>query len=174
MNELRLNVPIARGAKGADVKRIQEWLGLNGRLVSIDTDFGPATQSAVKLFQTAKGLAATGVVDAATWTALVAPLSAALADIPVAGKTAGALTALWAQQQLLSRPREIGGQNRGSWVRVYMDGNEGTNYPWCAGFVSFCLVRACATAWDRPSARLVALDSCCLPPRLTASASQIL
>ena len=36
-----------------------------------DGNFGPATTTAVKQFQTDKGLPATGVVDAATWNALL-------------------------------------------------------------------------------------------------------
>jgi peptidoglycan hydrolase-like protein with peptidoglycan-binding domain len=36
-----------------------------------DGNFGPATTTAVKQFQTDKGLPSTGVVDAATWNALL-------------------------------------------------------------------------------------------------------
>ena len=43
-----------------------------------------------------------------------------------------------AQQELKSGAREIGGQNSGPWVRKYMKGNDGPNWPWQAGFVSWC------------------------------------
>lgn len=41
-------------------------------------------------------------------------------------------------------PREVGGPNRGPWVRLYMNGVEGQ--PWCAGFVSFVLTQGAAAA----------------------------
>ena len=50
-------------------------------------------------------------------------------------------------------PREIGGQNMGPWVRLYMDGREGAEFPWCAGFVCFVLAQACE-AMGRAMARL--------------------
>jgi hypothetical protein len=51
----------------------------------------------------------------------------------------------YAEQHLSQKPREIGGQNGGPWVRLYMDGNEGSAWPWCAGFASFILKQACST-----------------------------
>ncbi len=35
---------------------------------------------------------------------------------------------------------EIGGNNRGAYVRQYLNGRE--NLPWCAGFVSYCLKKS--------------------------------
>ena len=35
---------------------------------------------------------------------------------------------------------EIGGNNRGYYVRQYLNGKE--NLPWCAGFISYCFKRA--------------------------------
>ena len=37
---------------------------------------------------------------------------------------------------------EVGGANRGPWVRLYMDGNEGQPWAWCAGFVTYVLKAA--------------------------------
>jgi peptidoglycan hydrolase-like protein with peptidoglycan-binding domain len=54
------------GSSGAAVKVLQR--GLGGLVV--DGSFGSLTLTAVKRFQTAKGLAVTGVVDAKTWAAL--------------------------------------------------------------------------------------------------------
>lgn len=145
MQELKLATPVKRGDRNDAVKRVQEWVGLHGRVLAIDGDFGPATEAGVRMFQQASGLPGTGIVDAATWDALVAPLKRAVADIPTAGLTVGALTAAWARQQLASDAREIGGDNRGPWVRLYMSGRDGADQLWCAGFASFCLGRA-ATA----------------------------
>jgi peptidoglycan hydrolase-like protein with peptidoglycan-binding domain len=57
--------PLASGASGAAVAAVQRVLGLTA-----DARFGPLTRSAVSAFQTRRGLAVTGVVDAATWAAL--------------------------------------------------------------------------------------------------------
>jgi hypothetical protein len=47
-----------------------------------------------------------------------------------------------AEQHLEQHPREVGGQNKGPWVRLYMQGNEGSDWPWYAGFVSIILKQA--------------------------------
>lgn len=49
--------------------------------LSVDGDFGPATQSAVAQFQRQHGLAETGIVDTAVWKAL-SPLQLTEADVP--------------------------------------------------------------------------------------------
>src|SRR5262249_32944111 len=40
---------------------------------------------------------------------------------------------------------EIGGENCGPWVRLYMAGNEGPEWPWCAGFATWVLRQAAQT-----------------------------
>jgi len=143
MSEMQLERPLRRGDKHGQVKLIQEWLSLHRHHVAIDGDFGPATEVAVKDFQAQSGVGSTGVVDAATFGRLVAPMTAALAAIPAHGRPLGDLIVAYARQHLAQHPLEIGGQNRGPWVRLYMDGNEGQEWAWCAGFACFCLRRAC-------------------------------
>jgi peptidoglycan hydrolase-like protein with peptidoglycan-binding domain len=65
---------LARGARGAAVRQLQERLIALGYSVAGGADgiFGAGTAAAVQAFQTANGLAATGVVDAATAAALAA------------------------------------------------------------------------------------------------------
>ncbi|MBN1210761.1 MAG: peptidoglycan-binding protein, partial [Myxococcaceae bacterium] len=46
------------GAKGAAVTQLQQALRNKGISVSVDGDFGPKTQAAVKSFQASRGLAA--------------------------------------------------------------------------------------------------------------------
>jgi len=75
--------------------------------------------------------------------------------------------ALYARQHLASAPREVGGQNRGPWVRLYMDGQEGAEWAWCAGFACFVLKQACdAVGMPLPLTPSVSCDS------LAASAQQ--
>jgi hypothetical protein len=142
--ELRLDRPIERGATGMAVQRVQEWLTLNGIAVVVDRQFGPATEYAVGRFQTRRGLPKTGSVDAATFDELARRLRRALtppspAPADVSSGVVGA-----ARQHLRERPREVGGGNRGPWVRVYMEGNDGPSFLWCAGFASFMARQA---AW---------------------------
>jgi hypothetical protein len=137
---------IAAGAPAPRVRLVQEWLSLAGLRVGIDGDYGPATTAAVRVFQGRAGLPQTGVVDRATFDALLAPMRAALETIaPPPGATLGTLTVLYARQHLAQRPREVGGENMGPWVRLYMDGNQGADQLWCAGFATFVQRQAAAT-----------------------------
>jgi peptidoglycan hydrolase-like protein with peptidoglycan-binding domain len=79
--EIDFDGPIERGAKKMRAQRVQEFLTLNGFAVSIDGDFGPATEKRLRDFQTARGLPATGVVDMKTHEELVAPIVKALNPI---------------------------------------------------------------------------------------------
>ena len=106
----------------------------------------PATERCVKNFQQAHHLPVTGIVDRATYDSLIYPLKQALQAIPVTpDDNLPNLVLKYAQQHLEQHPLEIGGQNRGPWVRIYLDGNEGTLWAWCAGFVTFILKQACLT-----------------------------
>jgi peptidoglycan hydrolase-like protein with peptidoglycan-binding domain len=145
MSELELDKVYRRGERAPGVKRIQEWLTLNGFAVAIDGDFGPATEAALKRFQAKAGLPVSGVADAATFGRLVAPMKAAVAPIAAQGRSLGALVVAYASQHLRQQPREVGGENRGPWVRLYMDGHEGAAFAWCAGFATFCLQQAART-----------------------------
>jgi hypothetical protein len=58
------------GDSGPDVARVQQLLNLAGAGLRVDSDFGPATDAALKHFQTSRGLTADGVVGSRTWSAL--------------------------------------------------------------------------------------------------------
>jgi Putative peptidoglycan binding domain/CHAP domain len=127
--------------QGPSVRRVQEWVTLRGMGLAVDGVFGAATEAAVRAFQQSKSLPANGVVDDPTFAALTAPLLAALAPIMGTGRL-GADATMCAQQHLAQHPREVGGPNAGPWVRTYMKGNEGVEFPWCAGFACFMLAQA--------------------------------
>ncbi|MFB7512317.1 penicillin-insensitive murein endopeptidase [Streptomyces sp. NPDC056144] len=59
------------GNRGSDVVALQHLLAAHGHTVATDGVFGSGTVSAVTSFQSAKGLAADGVVGAGTWGRLV-------------------------------------------------------------------------------------------------------
>jgi len=142
IRELALDREYRRRDKGGRVRSIQEWLSLQGQSVSIDGAFGPATEAAVGKFQTGCGIAVTGKVDTATFASLAAPLAAAITPIAPAGRTLNDMIIAYANQHLSQKPLEAGGQNCGPWVRVYMEGNQGAGWPWCAGFSCFILRQA--------------------------------
>src|SRR5258706_150956 len=167
MSDLDLDRPYKRGDNAPKVKLIQEWLCLSGVQVSTDGDFGPASEAAVKQFQKQAKLTPDGVVGPKTFAKLIKPMSDALKPITATGKSLGQMVVLYAQQHFRQAPREVGGQNSGPWVRLYMDGNEGEQWSWCAGFACFVLKQAC-TALDStlPIAPSFSCDS------LAASAKQ--
>ena len=62
---------IKRGAKGADVRKLQKLLKQHGYSLSVDGDFGPTTHKVVIKFQQDKGLLSDGIVGNKTWSALL-------------------------------------------------------------------------------------------------------
>ncbi|MDP2342359.1 MAG: peptidoglycan-binding protein [Deltaproteobacteria bacterium] len=61
------------GANGPHVEKLQQLLNKKGARLVVDGDFGPATMAAVKKFQTAQGLRATGSLDHNTLAKLEGP-----------------------------------------------------------------------------------------------------
>ena len=152
---------LQRGGKGPLVACAQEWLSLAGFGLKVDGDFGPATEAAVREYEAAQGRLVTGRVDEALLQRLEQPARRAIARIEPDGRSLGALVAAYAEQQLAEHPREVGGENRGPWVRLYMGGRQGADWRWCAGFVCFCLALARETLAesDPPLAPSFSCDS---------------
>lgn len=62
---------LSRGLRDSvDVEILQRALRAHGIQIAIDGDFGPATELAVKQFQSRRGIPPTGIADAATWSDL--------------------------------------------------------------------------------------------------------
>jgi lysozyme len=61
---------LKKGSEGPDVKRLQELLVAAGQRITVDGDFGPRTEAAVRAFQKDRRLAVDGVVGPKTWAAL--------------------------------------------------------------------------------------------------------
>ena len=64
--------PVAQnGSQGHPIRTLQFLLRARGHNLTVDGMFGPATEAAVKAFQTSKGMTADGIMNAPTWSALI-------------------------------------------------------------------------------------------------------
>ncbi len=125
------------------VKRVQEWLNIHGFVTPVDSDFGNSTADQLKAFQAKGNRVATGMLDQETWALLTAPMRRALAPIEHGSVPSIEDAVLRVGRQHINElPVEIGGNNRGPWVRLYMQGQEGEKQRWCAGFVCFIVAQA--------------------------------
>lgn len=62
---------VRRGARGHPVRTLQRLLRARGQTVVVDGIFGPATEAAVRVIQSSRGLAVDGVVGPQTWQAVI-------------------------------------------------------------------------------------------------------
>ena len=64
--------PVAQnGSQGHPIRTLQFLLRARGHNLTVDGMFGPATEAAVKAFQTSKGMTADGILSAQTWSTLI-------------------------------------------------------------------------------------------------------
>lgn len=141
-SELDLPGPVREDGPKKQAKLIQERLYLAGFKLAIDGAFGPATTEQLKAFQKKSGLAQSGIYGAKEHDVLTEPFVQAVN--PTAGKKGlGEWITAVAEQHIGQKPIEVGGDNRGPWVRMYMDGGEGSPFKWCAGFCFFIIEQAC-------------------------------
>ena len=162
--ELKFPGVLEQGAEDSGNKRgvhaVQEWCCFHRFTTDIDGDFGSGTEDAVRQFQATLGMLESGVVDERTWLEFTAPMRRVLrpAD-PGANALLYDLTVRVAGQHLAENPTEVGADNCGPWVRLYMDGKDGRDQLWCAGFVCFVVAQA-ALALDQelPFTRQVGVD----------------
>lgn len=144
-DEVEFDKIVENGNRGMAVRRVQEWLNFHKIGLVVDGSFGPVTERSIKRFQSTKKLPETGKVDEATFSALVRPMMDVLKPKRVRKSNMGQAIAAYGKAHLAIHPIEIGGQNRGPWVRLYMRGFEGNAFPWCAGFVTFLMNQAAQT-----------------------------
>lgn len=155
--ELHFTGTLQNGSSGTSVRRVQEWLCLNALhfpnsalTTALDSEFGPATERAVKNFQAVRKLPKTGVVTPELFAGLSEPLARAFQTQPTTPDIRKAVVQL-AQAHLKQRSAELqtdNAQNLGPWVRSYCNGLDGVAFKWCAGFVQSVLDQA-ASAFGR-------------------------
>lgn len=134
-----------------DVMKIQSWLNLfcltNPEFTTsmgIDGDFGTATEKAVQNFQKAKDIAQSGIVNQQTFDLMCEPMKTAF-EASISGTDLRQLVLSTAMNHAQCHPYELiikKEANSGPWVRAYMDGNEGTSWYWCMGFVQTIIDQA--------------------------------
>lgn len=151
---------LRKGAKGAEVTKLTKLLVRQGFMTKAQASFDAEVAKAVRAFQAShvdprdRPLAVDGVVGPLTWWALrtdklpqsmLPPKpSASELKLPPGGTRAGRAALRAALGEMAAGAKEIGGNNRGKWVRKYMNGiiKDGPNAFWCAGFVSWCFTHA--------------------------------
>ena len=147
---------LKKGDKGPEVKEVQTLLMDKGYLTDeeINGIFGNETLRAVRMFQSqnldqqGQPLTVDGKVGELTWSSLhhpkptIQPPSAVnfleMPPVDMGGSASGRAALAVAIDELNAKAREIGGNNRGPFVKKYLNGIVPEGNPWCAGFVSFC------------------------------------
>lgn len=130
-------------AEKKSVRRVQEWLNIQGFVTAIDGGFGDSTAEQLEKFQRDRSRQPSGELDEETWALLTAPMRRALAAIDHGGSSSlEEAVVRVARQHINESPVEVGGNNCGPWVRLYMKGSEGSSQKWCAGFVCFAVAQA--------------------------------
>lgn len=147
-------MPLKRGDRGTEVVALQELLVAREFPLQVDGVFGPQTLRAVRAFQSqnldqhGRPLTVDGVVGPLTWWSLnharrgitISPVIDYFRMPPTSlgGSRIGRKALRTALEEMRAGAGESGGNNRGPYVRKYLNGlaPEGSN--WCAGFVSWC------------------------------------
>jgi hypothetical protein len=158
--ELDFSGNVTTGGNKKQAKFVQERLCMAGFAVHTDGDFGPATKQALQNFQRDNALTQSGVYGMREHDLLTRPFVDAINPFPAGAKPLGDLIVRAGRQHVKQHPIEIGGENSGPWVRMYMDGNEGIEWKWCAGFSFFMIAQACAFAGKpMPMAKSFTVDT---------------
>lgn len=145
---------LTQGDAGPEVYQLQRLLAARGYPVEADGRFGPQTLRAVRAFQSqnldsqGRPLVVDGRVGPLTWWSLTHPkptvepqasLDYRVLPGPEVGGTRRGRAALAAAiEELKAGAGEIGGNNRGPFVRKYLNGMAPEGSSWCAAFVSWC------------------------------------
>jgi hypothetical protein len=151
-----MSIFLQNGDRAPEVKELQTLLMQKGFLTDeeITGVFNDETESAVRSFQAqnldkhGQPLVVDGKVGDLTWWSLHNPKPSVQATSAVdftqmpaegfGGSQRGRAALAGAIEQLRDGAGEVGGNNRGPFVRKYLHGLAEEGEPWCAGFVSFC------------------------------------
>jgi len=140
------------GSTGSDVRKLTAILKDIGYLQSVSSAFDGDVRKAVRGFQshhigpTGLPLEVDGIVGPLTWWALNGAVFTGqnddLGSIPSGGSSVGRAALRIAVAEMNAGATELGGNNKGRWVRKYLNGLAPEGESWCAGFVSWCYEQA--------------------------------
>ena len=141
------------GASGPLTDReLQELLCVFDYPVAIDGSRGPATDFALTTLKAdlVPGASPDAAVDEPTRVFLMKPFAVAEAFVEGASDAQSFSDLVrdtgvryWRE----IKPKEIGGNNRGPWVRFFSDGAEGDGTSWCANFSARTVVTQAEVIW---------------------------
>jgi hypothetical protein len=148
---------LRKNDQGPQVRQLQKLLAQRGYAIDANGTFDTKTWQAVRAFQAqnldqhGQPLVVDGVVGPLSWWSLQnpkpfikTPTAVDYTTLPASGGSQLGRAALAAAiGELKANAREIGGNNRGPFVRKYLAPaglDEGLS--WCAGFVSWCFMQA--------------------------------
>jgi uncharacterized protein (TIGR02594 family) len=139
---------LKRGDESEDVRRLQLFLRQKGAELTVDSEFGPVTEDAVKAFQARRKLKVTGIVGRDEWEII---------EREYEGLPSVRDYAPWhSVMRALTGTREIPGARSSpiimDWVRYigeefpdlrkYSRGYTNDAIPWCGLCVAYCVARA--------------------------------
>ncbi len=149
---------LKRGSRGAEVRELQEILRELDYDIAVTGVFDNATYKAVRNFQSRHldkhgiPLEIDGVVGDLTRWALRNPKTKVLGgvinygempQVDLGGSGLGRSALEFAIAELNAGAGEEGGNNRGPWVKKYLQPcGLGEGHSWCAAFVSWCFLQA--------------------------------
>lgn len=149
---------LKKGSRGAEVRELQEILRELDYDIPVTGVFDNVTYKAVRNFQSrhldkhGTPLEIDGVVGALTRWALRNPKTKVLGGVinygempspDLGGSGLGRSALEYAIAELNAGAGEEGGNNRGAWVKKYLQPcGLGEGHSWCAAFVSWCFLQA--------------------------------
>jgi len=149
---------LKKGSTGPAVKELQNILRELDYNIPVTGIFDNDTYKAVRNFQGSHldkentPLSVDGEVGDLTWWSLQHPRSVVVTgvidykvmpDISLGGSAIGRSALQFAINELIAGAGEVGGNNKGPWVKKYLQpggGKEGDS--WCAAFISWCFLQA--------------------------------
>ncbi|MCH9031478.1 MAG: peptidoglycan-binding protein [candidate division Zixibacteria bacterium] len=141
------------GSRGKPTAHLQSLLNKRGFNLEVDGVFGDKTGDAVRAFQAQnlgpneQPLSIDGIVGPLTWWSLSVEYFdnnyaqdarlLTLPDQPRGVINVGLLALEVAASEIKSGACEVGGNNRGPWVRKYLNNMAPEGSPWCGAFISW-------------------------------------
>jgi hypothetical protein len=131
---------VTAGVSGFWVRMLHRLLAEHGYLsqdyldaeTKVPSDYDVILQKAIEMFQRKCGMTPDGICGPQTWAWL------ACADFNSPGERA--LVA--ARREFFDGAREIGGNNKGRYVKEYLRGTKYDSVAWCVAFATWCICTA--------------------------------